>query len=244
MLVLAKSLSLFLRKKTNIGRGLLTRWNRNALVREGRGPLRQEDESIFGGWGWGGPSAFSPQAQRSQGEPGLNWNLELPRSHGVLAGRCVPSQASGGPGKPAESCPPVRAVGCRLVTQPFPRGCLPGSRELICYLLGRLPEPSSPACVCSGLGSSETETSKTPGRPGLLGSCLGLPSMGRIRELGGAESGAWAGPADVAGSPRPPPRELGPPPPPPPPPGTSSGPWGSTWPDKPGWPCPSPPLRH
>lgn len=110
MLVLAKSLSLFLRKKTNIGRGLLTRWNRNALVREGRGLLRQEDESIFGGWCWGGPSAFSPQAQRSQGEPGLNWNLELPRSHGILAGRCVPSQASGGPGKPAASCPPVRVV--------------------------------------------------------------------------------------------------------------------------------------
>lgn len=38
------------------------------------------------------------------------------------------------------------------VTRPFPCGWLPGSRELICYLLGRLPEPPPRPCLLSAGG--------------------------------------------------------------------------------------------
>lgn len=61
MLVLAMSLSLFLRKKTNIQRGLLTCWNKNALVRERRGPLRQGDASYLEGGVVGVPQPLLPK---------------------------------------------------------------------------------------------------------------------------------------------------------------------------------------
>lgn len=139
--------------------------------------------------------------------------------------------------------------GCMPVSQPFPRGWLPGSRELICYLLGRLPEPSSPPVFAQGWALQKLKPAGHQAQPALMGSCLGLPSMGRIRGLGGAESGAWAGPADVAGLapfgllPRsyPHPRRHHHP-------GPGPRPRRSTWADEPGWlefwPCPSPPLRH
>lgn len=60
MLVLAMSLSLFLRKKTNILSILLTLCNTNALEREGQARLKQEDGSIFGGWAWGSHLVSQP----------------------------------------------------------------------------------------------------------------------------------------------------------------------------------------
>ena len=66
MLVLAMSLSLFLRKKTNILSILLTLCNTNALEREGQARMKQEDRSIFGGWAWGGRLVSQP------GCPGQN----------------------------------------------------------------------------------------------------------------------------------------------------------------------------
>lgn len=90
------------------------------------------------------------------------------------------------------------------VTRPFPRGWLPGSRELICYLLGRLPEPPPPRpCLFSASPTppppappSETETSGTPGpasrQPSWVPARVYL-LWGGPGGLGGA-AGVWAEP--------------------------------------------------
>lgn len=86
-----------------------------------------------------------------------------------------------------------------MVTRPFPRGWLPGSRELICYLLGRLPEPSSQPVFAQGPAHQKLKPARRQDPPALRGSCPGLPSMGRSRRTGRSRvrSLGWAG--DVAG---------------------------------------------
>lgn len=113
------------------------------------------------------------------------------------------------------------------VTRPFPRGWLPGSRELICYLLGRLPEPPPPRpCLFSASPTppppappSETETSGTPGpasrQPSWVPARVYLLWGGPGGLGGAAESGQSLG-LGGAGSPPPPPPSTESPRPPPP----------------------------
>lgn len=107
-----------------------------------------------------------------------------------------------------------------MVTRPFPRGWLPGSRELICYLLGRLPEPSSQPVFAQGRAHQKLKPARRQDPPALRGSCPGLPSMGRsrrsgrsrVRSLGRAgDVAAWLPSSSAAAiTPAPPPRCQGP----------------------------------
>lgn len=133
--------------------------------------------------------------------------------------------------------------GRALVTRPFPRGWLPGRRELICLSVGKASRTLLPARVCSGLDSSETETSRTPGPASPQGILPGFTFYGEVLEAGRSAVWSLGRAGDVASLP-PSSSSPGVTPAPPPLLGTSSGSPGSTWADKLGWfeswPCRSP----
>lgn len=54
----------------------------------GRGAVKQEGRSIFGGWGWGAPSAFQPSLHARR-EPDLNWTLSRPKSRRLGGPACA-----------------------------------------------------------------------------------------------------------------------------------------------------------
>lgn len=135
----------------------------------------------------------------------------------------------------------------RVGNPPFPRGWLPGSRELICYLLGRLPEPSSQPVFAQGRAHHKLKPARRQAPPALRGSCPGLPSMGRSRRAGRSRVRSLGRAGDVAGlapllllrrsHPRPAPRCQGPAPDP----GKHAGRQAGVARCQP---CSSPPLRH
>lgn len=171
-------------------------------------------------------SLFSP-SQEVLEKAWLEPKHELPRSHGILAGQRVPSQASGGSGKPGVPCPPAETAGLprRLhAGKPaLPPWVAPRQQGVNLLSVGKASRTLLPACVCSGLGASETETGRTPGPASPHGILPGFTFYGEDQRAG--RSRVWSlGRACGCGRPgslRPPPQEL-PPPTPPPPPGTRS----------------------
>lgn len=112
-----------------------------------------------------------------------------------MSGQCVTSWGSDGSGNQGRlpawgDCGAGSQGGRALGTRPFPRGWLPGSRELSCYLLGRLPEPSSLTVFAQSPTLQKLKPAGRQAPPALMGSCRGLPSMGRSWRAG--RSGVWS----------------------------------------------------
>lgn len=107
----------------------------------------------------------------------------------------------------------------------FPCGWLPGSWELICLSDGKASRTLLPVRVCSGPGSSETETSRTPGPASPSGILPEFTFYGEARQ-GWAERSVQPGQGRRRGvpAPSPPPGSH-----PSPRPGTCSLARGSTW---------------
>lgn len=179
---LAMSLSLFLRKKTNILSVLRTRWNRNALERQA-----EAGRSVLI-WRVGlGPSLSLVTQPGGPGQSRTGTGTEV-----VLAGQRVPSPASGGSGQPGATGPPQGLSACQggrlLVTQPVPTWVAPRQQRVNLLSVGKASRTLLPARVCSGLGSSETETSGAPGPASSHGILPGFTFYGEARE-GWAERG-------------------------------------------------------
>lgn len=138
----------------------------------------------------------------------------------------MPSRGSPGSGNrgwrpPAET---MRLPGRARVGNPsVPTWVAPRQQRVNLLSVGKASRTLLPARVCSGPGSSQTETSKTPGPASPQGILSGFTFYGEVPE-------GWAEPSPESGqgwrrgrpgSPPPPPQES--PPPRPPLPGTSSG---------------------
>lgn len=105
-------------------------------------------------------------------------------------GACLPAETAGLPGSPRAGNPPVP-------TWVAPRP--PGVNLLICWEGFQNPPPAS---VCSGLESSETETSRTPGPASLRGILPGFTFYGEVLE-GWAERSLESGQGGRRGEPPP-----------------------------------------
>lgn len=211
MLVLAMSLSLFLRKKTNILSILLTLCYTNALEREGQARLKQEDGSIFGGWAWGSRLVSQPGCRgQSLTGPGTLSHLQV-----ALGSRGCPARPQG--------LSPTREAA--LVTQLVPTRVAPRQQGVNLLSVGKASRTLLPASqFAQGRALQKLKPAGRQAPPALVGSCPGLPSMGRPgRAVGGAECAACAGPATWRPGSLPPPKTH-----PRPSPGTCCAP-GSTW---------------
>lgn len=138
-------------------------------------------------------------------------------------GACLPAETAGLPGRPRAGNPPVP-------TWVAPRP--PGVNLLICWECFQNPPPLPVFAQGSSLQKLKPAGRQAP--PALMGSCPGLPSMGRSWRAG--RSAVWSlGRAGDVASLLPSSSSPGVTPAPPPLRGTSSGSPGSTWADKLGW---------
>lgn len=130
-------------------------------------------------------------------EPDWTWNLEPP---------------SGGSGQPGVPSPPAGTVthqgGRALVTQLVPTRVAPRQQGVNLLSVGKASRTLLPASqFAQGRALQKLKPAGRQAPPALVGSCPGLPSMGRPgRAVGGAECAACAGPATWRPGSLPPPK--------------------------------------